>query len=177
MCADCQERTSRLEWPAEVARHVIYGLVYGGSPGSRQNILRFLREESQHKHHTIIRWKLIYQVVCALCFAKHQPHLRTEVSPQRPELIGHLGVELEKHWKAQGPGDRREPAVMLLEWVDLSPIRKGICYCNGFNVSCNNAPHVIRIENVPVESELVAWVTVRGGRRRSMPMYVLDETT
>ncbi|RPB21222.1 hypothetical protein L211DRAFT_840835 [Terfezia boudieri ATCC MYA-4762] len=176
VCADCQEQTSRLQRPAEVASSsdVIYCLVYEGSPASRDLVSRFLLEESQHGYYTIITQFLIYQTVCALCFAKHQPHLRTEMSPQRRELIGYFGARLEYMWNRESPGgNRRRLAVIPLAWKNLDPIRNGPCYCTGLNIECNNNPHFMRIEYVPLESELVAWVRFQDSE---MPMYVLDET-
>jgi len=54
------------------------------------------------------------------------------------------------------------------------------CYCDGFRTGCDVSPHVVRVADVPVDSELVAvaWPK-RGilGNRRSLQWDLLVYVT
>jgi len=178
LCEDCGLKTMELQKPAQMLLfnqcRSQYGLVYGRSYASRKEMSMFLRNDSHNRVYVFATHVIDYNQFCCVCYPKHQPKIRKVISRTRSELLGPtvMGIEWEGNsaWHAKV---MRRQAAMCLGWGDLPQgYKTRPCTCQGFNTGCDISPHYVRVEDLPVDGELVAFVS--GARGMPFPTREAD---
>ena len=186
VCADCRLATVELEKPASMlnVNHngCPYTLVYGHTPASQTEMSDFLTRPHQQWVYGLARHQIEHNQFCHVCFRKHQPNIRHVISQARSELLGATIVRIELEANSpQHAATIRRLVVMFLNWGDLPQGRNTAPYhCDEFNTGCDISPHYVRVKDLPVDAELVAFVSQRGrapigatGYRSKCPVYFL----
>ncbi|RPB21212.1 hypothetical protein L211DRAFT_889947, partial [Terfezia boudieri ATCC MYA-4762] len=170
VCEDCRLETIELEKPSSVwsSRLYDYALVCGHTAASRERISKFLQLEtsttSQLETSTTsyvqVMHKIEHKLFCELCFCKRLPHIRKPVSEKRAEILGPTALCKELEWNTSlDVPKERALAVRYIMLEDL-PEYYSTCACDRYNSGCERSPHMVKVEDVPANSELVGMVVL-----------------
>jgi len=104
----------------------------------------------------LVRQTIEHNHLCELC-PKTLAKMGKVVSG-RPEWVDHYMLIGEKVLnQVMDQTGARVLIVAELRWEDM-PQRDRVCTCSGFSTGCEASPHLVRVESLPVQSELAAFV-------------------
>ena len=183
VCKDCRQDTFELQKQAEQMSDYgyAYGLVLWRTPGLTEEISVLLQQASYKMGYVVIKQRIEHKHFCELCFSKHRPNMDKVVPGERPEWLERSVRNYERAINHEiDLVEARVLPVMDVKWEGV-PHADNTCTCSRFNTGCGISPHLVRVENLPMESELVAFVwlpmSVRSGVsgvQAKVPVYVVD---
>ncbi|KAF8424334.1 hypothetical protein EV426DRAFT_94367 [Tirmania nivea] len=184
VCKDCGQETHELEKPTEVMTEYgfTYALLCGQTPALRNQISKTLQKVSYRWGYGIIRQTIEHKNFCDTCFPKYRPTMGKSALERRPDWVNQNILSIESDLNRWiDPVTARGLVATDLKWENL-PQAHGICNCDGFSAGCKASPHIVKVESLPVECELAAFVwlpeSVRGdlpGVHVNVPIFVLDK--
>ncbi|RPB21207.1 hypothetical protein L211DRAFT_851580 [Terfezia boudieri ATCC MYA-4762] len=170
-----------LEQPSSVWSSQLYdyNLVSGRTAASRERISNFLQLETSTTRYGQVMHKMELKICCELCFCKRLLHIHKPVSEKRAQILGPTALCKELEWNTSlDVPKERALAVRYIMLEDL-PEYYSMCACDSYNSGCERSPHMVKVEDVPANSELVGMVvlpgTSRGGHNswnNIIPLYV-----
>ncbi|KAF8453253.1 hypothetical protein BGX38DRAFT_423628 [Terfezia claveryi] len=173
VCKSCRQSTIQVQKPATVMAEYGYrhALLCRRTKGSRQ--FWNARVETQAD---FIRHKMKQKDLCQLCLPANW-QIRIHGS-QRELVIGAYSSTYERYMSSRRGMDPAKERLLLalhVYWESV-PQAHTTCMCDEYNAGCPSLPHIVRIEDVPEESELVAFVslpeTLRSLGHDQIPVYI-----
>ncbi|RPB19732.1 hypothetical protein L211DRAFT_852922 [Terfezia boudieri ATCC MYA-4762] len=182
VCKSCRQSTIEVQKPATVmAEHGYrHALVCRRIRGSRQ--FWNARVETQAD---LIRHKMKQKDFCQLCLPNNwQNRFYGSLSgafngqSQRELVIGAYSSTYERYMSdryGMDPAKERLLLALHVYWESV-PQAHTTCMCDGYNAGCPSLPHIVKIEDLPEESELVAFVLLPEALRNllqdKIPVYI-----
>ena len=168
-----------------------HALVVGRTPESRDEICDLIQHGLRDRRvHELVRYRLEPKDFCEACASQYYYNILPELNRNRESVIGQTLMASERSrnliaaersrillmpWD---PVRFRGLLTAHLQWGDISRT-SSTCLCNEFGRQCEASPHIVKVEDLPGESELVAFVrlpeVLRGtysGSYESIPVYV-----
>jgi len=183
VCEGCRQYAMDLEKPSSAwsSREYDYALVCRGTAESREGITSFLEWIYSTVLLEPVRHEIVPHPFCDTCFGKYLPRISNPASGKRSQLLGHLARAKEAEWNSNE--DRVNVRILVAASMMLSdvPNYHKACACDRDNTGCDRWPHIVKVRDIPMESELVGNVCMPGslpgaqfGWNNYVPLYVLD---
>ncbi|RPB21200.1 hypothetical protein L211DRAFT_851707 [Terfezia boudieri ATCC MYA-4762] len=144
VCERCQHVTDRQETPGETLGRLRYEYALLGRNVPHDDLLARTRGE--------VRWNTYSHIkrffLCEICRLK-------------PEAI--VGKCVQRDWSISAStdgGQLRQLQVPMLPWLKVPNVDTA-CPCDKFGTECEALPHLVRVESLPIQSELVAMAYTR----------------
>ncbi|KAF8433072.1 hypothetical protein BGX38DRAFT_1223976 [Terfezia claveryi] len=175
VCEHCREDTMEQELPGEMLSrmNLSFALLGGNTPTSRGEISTRL-QEPRNVHTCTLVQHIRHNYFCEVCFYKPRATMGKSISHNKPEWYWESRVREETGLNNAVSGIRflRIP---YLVWDDV-PNGDSTCICAMFETGCQISPHIVRVENLPIESEWAGLVVETTTEFRSK-MFGLSGTS
>jgi len=174
VCEDCGPQVIELEKQVSVMRAegYLHALVCGGAAESVAAISKTLKSRLAY---VWVERKLERNRFCQMCLSEwNQLRISSGESTRRQELMGQVAMDVERDISRI-----QQRHVLALAYLD-APHIPHTCRCAGFSTGCPYDSHIVGINKVPVESELVGLLTVPRAWQYVIPLqpvipvYVMD---